>query len=355
MIKRNKKGKKQGLPPGTLVYSGEKAAFETQAYIIEFNEQNFETREITTEKCDVAPHFEQSVRWIRIIGLKNIDLISQVLNLFEIHPLVMEDIFATSQRSKYEDYRTYIYTVLKNIYWDAPSNEITYDQVSLILGKNYVLSFEEREGNLFLPILERISLPKGKVRSSLADYLFYCLIDITIDTYFSIIDIIESSIESLEDPVIDDPKPVLLQSIYRLKRDVNDFRKSIWPLREVINKIQREASPLFSSGLEIYFRDIYDHIFRLSDLIDNQRDIIFGMFDLYLSSVSNKMNDIMKVLTIISTIFIPLSFMSGFYGMNFKYMPELDWKPSYPILIGVMVIVVGLMIYYFKRKNFFSK
>ena len=219
------------------------------------------------------------------------------------------------------------------------------------MGENYVISFQERDTNLFNPIYERIHVPKGKVRVMGADYLFYVLIDIIIDDYFVVIEKVSEDIENIEDVLIKNPEPETLQDIYRLKRSSIELRKSIWPIREVISKLQREQSNLIRDELQIYLRDIYEHIFRISDLLENYRDIIFGMLDMYLSSVSNRMNDVMKVLTIISTIFIPLSFLAGFYGMNFIYMPEFSNPSAYPILIVAMIILVATMIIFFKKKK----
>jgi magnesium transporter len=235
--------------------------------------------------------------------------------------------------------------------WNHEKEEFDYEQISLVLGENYVLSFQERDTNLFNPIYERIQVPKGKVRSMGADYLYYVLIDIIIDNYFVILEKVGEDIEDIEDFLIQNPESETLQLIYQLKRSSIELRKSIWPMREVINKLQREQSNLIKDDLQIYLRDIYDHVFRITDLLENYRDIIFGMLDMYLSSVSNKMNDIMKVLTIISTIFIPLSFLAGFYGMNFIFMPELSSPFAYPTLITSMVIIALVMLFFFKKKK----
>ncbi len=256
-----------------------------------------------------------------------------------------------NQRPKLEDYGNYIFAVLKKLSWNQEREDFEYEQVSLILGENSVISFQERDTKLFNPIYERIQVPKGRVRLMGADYLFYVLIDIIIDNYFIILEKLGEDIENLEDFLIKNPEPETLQLIYRLKRSSIELRKSIWPIIEVINKLQQEQSNLIHDGLQIYLRDVYDHIFRISDLLENYRDIIFGMLDMYLSSVSNRMNDIMKVLTIISTIFIPISFLAGFYGMNFLHMPELSNPFAYPLLIIMMITIAFIMLYFFKRKR----
>lgn len=214
-----------------------------------------------------------------------------------------------------------------------------------------MITFSELESDTFNPILERIRGARGRIRSMKADYLAYALIDVIVDNYFLILEIIGEIIDELEDILVKNPKPELVQSIYRLKRANIDLRKSIWPLREVINKLQREQTKLISDELQIYLKDIFDHIYRISDQLENYRDIVFGMLDMYLSSVSNRMNDIMKVLTIISTVFIPLSFLTGFYGMNFIHMPEFSNPVAYPILIIIMILIAITMLIFFKRKN----
>ena len=289
------------------------------------------------------------IRWIKITGLTEAKLLEKVSA--KLHPLVMEDILNPFQRPKFEDYGEYIFIILKKMNFDQSSEQINSEQISLILGKNYVISFEEIKSEIFDMILERIRVPKGRIRLMGPDYLMYALIDVLVDNYFIILEYFGVFIEEIEDVLIKEPKPATLQRIYELKRKTIDIRKSIWPMREVINKLQREQSKLISDDLQYYLRDIYDHIFRITDLLENYRDIIFGMLDMYLSSVSNRMNDIMKVLTIISTVFIPLSFLSGFYGMNFQYMPELANPFSYPILIGVMISIFGLMLIYFRKRT----
>ncbi|MCJ7650036.1 MAG: magnesium/cobalt transporter CorA [Candidatus Lokiarchaeota archaeon] len=289
------------------------------------------------------------IRWIRITGLTDAQLFEKLS--VKLHPLVMEDILNPFQRPKFEDYGEYIFIILKKMIFDQSSEQINSEQISLILGKNYVISFEEIKSEIFDMILERIKVPKGRIRFMGPDYLMYALIDVIVDNYFIILEYFGVFIEEIEDVLINEPKPATLQRINELKRKTIEIRKSIWPMREVINKLQREQSKLISDDLQYYLRDIYDHIFRITDLLENYRDIIFGMLDMYLSSVSNRMNDIMKVLTIISTVFIPLSFLSGFYGMNFHYMPELANPLAYPILILVMISIFSVMLLYFRRKK----
>jgi magnesium transporter len=294
---------------------------------------------------------EGFIRWIDITGFSSIETFEKIGNLFNLHPLLIEDILSSNQRPKFEDYGEYIFIVLKKLDWDNELSNVMVEQISLILGPKYVLSIRVKESNIFDPIIERIKTPKGRVRYMGSDYLMYALTDITIDNYFILQDFLADFIEDVEDKLIENPELETLQLIYRMKRIIGDLKKSVWPIREVINQIQRSESTLIKDDLSLFLRDVYDHIYRINDSFQNFRDIISGMLDMYLSSVSNKMNDIMKVLTIISTIFIPLSFLAGFYGMNFQYMPELNNPISYPLLIFVMILIGGLMLLFFYKKK----
>jgi len=350
-LRKNKSYKKLGEPPGTLTHTIEKKMEETIIKKIDYRKENFHIEEVQKIDKDISSVPKSSIRWIKISGLKDLDKIESLGSVVEIHPLVLEDIISPNQRTKYEDYENYIFIVLKMITWDESLHEFDFDQISIILGANYIISIEEKHTDLFDPILERIKIPKGRLRSMGADYLAYALLDIIIDHYFINQDLIGEVIEEIEEKLVREPEVETLQSIHKLKRNVIELRKSIWPMRDVINSFQKEDSGLVNDDLQIFLRDLYDHIYRINDSFQNYRDIITGMLDLYLSSVSNKINDIMKVLTIISTIFIPLSFIAGFYGMNFIYMPELSSPLSYPILIIIMISIAFLMLLFFRKKS----
>ncbi len=345
-----KSSRKVGLPPGTIIYTEEVAKIETKIKIIDYNEDGYSIKEIKQIDEDLTIIKDSYVRWINIIGIHKPKIIREIGKQFDLHPLVLEDIVHPHQRPKYEDFKDFIFIVLKKLLWNE-DKEFSTEQVSVILGANYVISFQEKETELFKPILERITTPRGRIRIMGADYLAYALIDVLIDNYFIVQENIGEIIEQIEDELIEAPTIETLHTIYKLKREVTDLRKTVWPLREIINKLQREQSSLIGDDLNIYLRDIYDHIFRIYDAMQDYRDIISGMLDMYLSSVSNKMNEIMKVLTIISTIFIPLSFLAGLYGMNFLYMPELKIPIAYPILIVVMATIAGVMLVFFKKKG----
>ena len=351
MSSSKKKKKKVGLPPGTLIYTGDEVKGEIKIKITDYSEEFYDFQELKKPKKNLATIEKDHIRWIDVYGLTDVKVIEEIGHQFSLHPLVLEDVLSPNQRPKLEDYGNYIFVVIKKLIWIQEEDKFDYEQISLVLGENFVISFQERDTKLFNPIYDRIQVPKGRVRVMYADYLFYVLIDIIVDNYFIVLEKVGEDIENMEDILIKNPVPETLQLIYKLKRSSIELRKSIWPIREVINKLQREQSNLIRDELQIYLRDIYDHIFRISDLLENYRDIIFGMLDMYLSSVSNRMNDIMKVLTIISTIFIPISFLAGFYGMNFRYMPELTQPLAYPILIIIMSSIALIMVYFFKRKR----
>jgi magnesium transporter len=350
---RKKKLQKVGLPPGTLIYTGEKPEIETKVSIIDYNNENFNVEEIKKIVPNLYNIPKSKVRWINVSGLSNVKLIEDLGQLFKLHPLVLEDILNTDQRPKYENYEDYLFIVVKTLLFNDKPEIFEHDQISFILGADFLISFQEQESDIFQPIIQRIQQKKGRIRTMGPDYLLYTLIDVITDNYFILLETFPEIIELVEEELISDPRSATLQRIYDLKKKTIDVRKLLWPMREVINKLQREKTKFINEELQIYLRDIYDHIFLITELLENYRDIIFGMLDMYLSSMSYKMNDIMKVLTIISTIFIPISFLAGFYGMNFQYMPEFSNIFAYPILIIVMIIISIVLLYFFKRKKWF--
>lgn len=292
-----------------------------------------------------------TVTWINIDGIQRIDVIEKIGKHFNLHPLALEDIVNTGQRPKMEDFVDYIFVVLKMLHYDEKESETKAEQLSLILGPNWVISFQENEGDVFDPIRERIRADKGRIRKMGADYLVYALIDAVVDNYFIILEKIGEKIEEIEDELVANPAPETLQAIHNLKRQMIFLRKSVWPLREVISRLERWESQLINKSTDIYLRDVYDHTIQVIDAIETFRDMLSGMLDIYLSSVSNRMNEVMKVLTIIATIFIPLTLVAGLYGMNFRYMPELEWPWGYPLVLFVMFVIGVLMLIYFRKKK----
>ncbi|MGB2782709.1 MAG: magnesium/cobalt transporter CorA [Atribacterota bacterium] len=346
-----KKSKKVGLPPGTIVHIGNKRMEKVKINIIDYNEEHFQEKEVKSAG-ECFPYKDKStITWINIDGVHEIKVIEEIGKLFNLHSLILEDIVDTDQRPKIKDFRDYIFIILKMLYCDKKSNEMKVEQVSLILGKNYVISFQEREGDVFDFIRDRIRNNIGRIRKLGADYLVYSLMDAIVDNYFTIIEKLDEEIENLEDKVISQPNPANVQAIHELKRDLIFLRKSVLPLREVISILERGESPLVLESTNLYLRDVYGHTIQVMDTVESLRDIISGILDIYLSSINTRMNEIMKVLTIIATIFIPLTFITGIYGMNFQYMPEIKWFWSYPLILSVMLIIGIVMVIFFKRKK----
>ena len=346
-----KKLKKVGLPPGTLVHIGNKRIEKVKITIIDYDEKHFQEKEVkSAEEC--FPYKDKStITWINIDGVHEIKVIEEIGKHFNLHPLILEDIVDTDQRPKIKDFGNYIFIILKMLYYDEKDNEMKVEQVSLVLGKNYVISFQEREGDVFDAIRERNRNNIGRIRKLGADYLVYSLIDAIVDNYFTIIEKLDEEIENLEDKVIIQPNPSNVQAIHKLKRDLIFLRKSVWPLREVISFLEKGESPLVLESTNIYLRDVYGHTIQVMDTVETLRDIVSGILDIYLSSINTRMNEIMKILTIIATIFIPLTFITGIYGMNFQYMPEIKWFWGYPAVLSIMVAIGIGMLIYFKRKK----
>lgn len=350
MKKRQKKRSiKSGLPPGTPVYTGilEK---ETEIFIIDYDLKNYQEIQIKDLKECFAYKDKPTISWINIVGLYNTDVIEKIGKGFHLHPLVIEDILNIHQRPKIEYFEDYIFIVLKMLTYNKDYHEVESEQVSIILGKNFVLTFQERRGDVFDPIRNRIKISKGLIRKYGADYLVYALMDVIVDNYFVILEEIGEDIEGLEDKVVLNPSSEVVHSIHKLKGNLIVLRKSIWPLREILSTLEKTESHLIKN-IAVYLRDVYDHTIQVIDTIETFRDLATGMLDIYLSSVSNRMNETMKVLTIIATIFMPLTFIAGIYGMNFKYMPELEWKWGYPLVLIVMLGIGVMMALYFRKKK----
>lgn len=346
-----KRSRKSGLPPGTLVHIGEKKAEEIKITVIDYDEAGFQEAHFSSiEECLVFKD-KPSMTWINVEGLHDVGNIQKLGDCYGFHPLVLEDILNTHQRPKMEDYGEYLYIVLKMLH-NEKGPETIAEQISLILGRNFVISFQEGiEGDVFDPIRERIRGGKGRLRGMGADYLAYSLIDAIVDNYFVVLEKAGERIEDLEDELVKTPVTGTVQEIHALKREMIFLRKAVWPLREVINSLQRGDSSLIKEPTRIYLRDVYDHTIQIIDTVESSRDMLSGMLDIYLSSISNRMNEIMKFLTIIGTIFIPLTFIVGVYGMNFEFMPELKWRWGYFALWAVMAGIAVFMLFYFKRKK----
>ena len=342
---------KVGLPPGTLVHTGDQKVEKARINIIDYDEARIEEKEVeTVEEC--FPFRDSpSVTWINIDGVHDLELVGKIGEYFNIHPLTLEDIVNTGQRPKLEDFENHIFIVLKMLYCEPVKDEVEAEQVSLIVGSNFVISFQERVGDVFNPVRERIRKGKGRIRRAGADYLAYALIDSIVDNYFVILEQLGEGIEDVEQELATNPTQDTLQNIRVFKKEMLFLRKSVWPLREVVNSLERGELALFHESTGIYLRDVYDHIIQIIDTVESYRDMLSGMLDVYLSSISNKMNEVMKVLTIFASIFIPLTFFAGIYGMNFTFMPELGWPWGYFAALGFMALVGISLVIYFRRKK----
>ena len=348
--KLQKRSQKTGLAPGSLIHVGSRYTEKSKITLIRYDETFFAEKEISSIADFRSEKDKQGIAWLNIDGLQDIKLFEDIGELFGLHPLVLEDILNTDQRPKTEDYGDYIYLVLKNFHGQEGENLLS-DQVSIILGKDFILSFQERESGLCESIKEKISKNKGRIRKEGADYLAHAIIDDVVDNYFIVLENLEEKIENLEDDLVKKTNPSALEAIHILKRELILLRKSLWPLREAISSLERSESLLINKSTGIYFKDIYDHTIAIIDTVETFRDMLSGMLDIYLSTISNRLNEVMKVLTIIATIFMPLTFLAGVYGMNFKYMPELEYRWGYFCILGIMVVVALLMLRYFKKKK----
>jgi len=343
--------RKAGTSPGTLIHIGEQKVDETQMTLIDYDEEHLQERVLDGIEEAFPLKDLPTVTWINIDGLHQLDIIEKVGRHFNIHPLVLEDIVNTGQRPKTEEFEDLIFVVLKMLHYDENLEKITSEQFSLVLGPNFLISFQEIQGDVFRTVRERIRKPKTRIRKAGCDYLAYALIDAIVDHYFLILEKLGENIEALEEDLLENPSPETLQTLHEMKREMIYLRKQIWPIRELINSLVKGESSLINESTRLFFRDIYDHTIQIIDTIESYRDILSGMLDIYLSTLSNKMNEVMKVLTIIATIFIPITFVAGIYGMNFKFMPELEWRWGYVMVWAIIVVVVGIMISYFKKKK----
>ncbi|HUS85886.1 MAG TPA: magnesium/cobalt transporter CorA [Bacteroidales bacterium] len=343
--------KKAGLPPGALIHIGDHKTEKVTVSIISYNAENlYETTCKTTEDC-FPFKVKDNVNWINVDGLHNIETIVSIGNNFGLHPLLLEDVLNTHHRPKMEEFDDYIFLTLKMLSISDVDNSLGSEQVSFVLGKTWVISFQEKEGDIFDGFRGRLRESKGNIRQKGADYLLYRLIDTVVDNYFLVTEHINDATVKLEEKVLHTMDKESLQEIQHLKKLLINLRKAVSPLREAVSALEKESIELIHESTTRYLRDVYEHIIQVNDSIESLRDMLANLMDLYLSGVSNKMNQVMQVLTIIATIFIPLTFIAGVYGMNFDYIPELHWKYGYFGIWGVMLAVFIVMIFYFKRKK----
>ncbi|PBQ31563.1 magnesium and cobalt transport protein CorA [Sphingobacteriaceae bacterium] len=339
-----------GAPPGTLVYNGNETSAQVKITLIEYNEYEFLEREFY-DFHDCTKHLKDNmVKWINVEGVHDIQLVEKIGKLYDIHPLTLEDIVHIDQRPKFEDYEHYVLAIMKMIFYNK--EEVHSEQLSMILVKNTVISFQEPQGgDAFDIIRNRLRQAKGRVRKHGADYLFYALMDAVVDYYFFTIEKIGDKVAKIEEEIITEPRQESLIELYKLKREVIFLRKQVWPLRDMLSNLLRSESDFISPNTQLFFRDLQDHTMRIIDTVENYRDLLSGIMDIYLSTNANKMNEVMKVLTIMSSIFIPVTFIAGVYGMNFENMPELKSPYGYAAVWILMLSVMGGLVIYFKKKK----
>ncbi len=349
----SKRSGKAGLPAGSIVHIGEKRAERVRITLFEYDEGGGEERELPSVAEIPEGRRKHGVSWIDVEGLHDPAVIEALGARFSLHPLILEDVVNTGGRSKVQDCGDYLVVVAKLVHYDEPRDRILSEQVSFILGERYLISFQEQPLDIFDAVRERIRLGKGRARRMGADYLLYSLLDEIVDHYFLVIEKMGDRVELLEEELANHPSPEILKRIHLLRREMLVLKKAVWPLREVVSEVTRYDGALMEESVDIYLRDVYDHAIQIMDSVETMRDMVAGMMDIYLSSMSNRMNEVMKVLTVIATIFMPITFIAGVYGMNFEYMPELSWRWGYPAAWLLILIVSGGMAIAFKRKRWF--
>ncbi|PIR20926.1 MAG: magnesium and cobalt transport protein CorA [Deltaproteobacteria bacterium CG11_big_fil_rev_8_21_14_0_20_47_16] len=336
-----------GAIPGTLAIS--EIAQPTRIHIMQFNDASLIEQEVTVSD---VPKFlsDKTITWIDVHGLKDESVLRQLADQFSIHPLALEDVVHTPQRPKTETYDNHLFVITRMIFMNGAPTAST-EQLSVFIGQNYVLSFQGHSTGTLNPVRDRIQTGKGSIRKAGADYVGYAILDTVIDKYYPVLEQYGEQLESTERQTIENPTNKTLQQIYRIKRELLDVRRSVWPQRDVMSSLIREETPFISRSVKVYLRDCYDHIIQLMDVVDTYREMSSNLMDIYLTTLSNKTNEVMKVLTIMASIFIPLTFIVGIYGMNFEYMPELTWKWGYPAVWAVMLTVAGLLLHNFKHRG----
>lgn len=343
--------KKAGLPPGSLVYIGDKISKEIKISMVEYDTQTLVVRDdISIAEC-LKYLKTPSLTWINICGIHDSAILNAVGTQFGLHGLLLEDVMNTTQRPKLDDYKDHIFIVLRALMLEANGEKLDDTQVSIVLGKNYLITFMENCQNIFTSVKDRIVAGNERIRSSGTDYLCYALIDSIVDQYFIILEEMDQKLDDLEKKLLVHSGPSVMHRIQHVKKEIILLRKSVWPTREVINNFQKLDSPLVSLTTRPYMQDVYDHTIQAIDTIESFRDLSSGMLDVYLSNMSQRLNEIMKVLTVVSTIFVPLTFIASIYGMNFDYMPELRWKWGYALTLGIMATVASGMLLFFRRKK----
>jgi magnesium transporter len=354
MSHRNRKRhRKPGLSPGELRgFAHSDTKDFPEIHLIKFNATDIEEGVVSSVNDMVLPSRDSNfVYWYNVDGVYNPSQLEEIEQKYKLHPLLMEDIASAEQRPKLDDYGEYIFLTIKMIHYDEKIAELNSEQVSFVIAPNLIVSFQERKGDVFDPNRERLRQNRGKMRKMGVDYLLYSLLDTVVDHYFEIMEYVGDKLEIIEQEMLTNPEPAKLKELYKFRRELIYLRKSVWPLREVIVKMERDDCSMISEDVKPFLRDVYDHTIQVIETVESTRDILSGIVDVYLSSVSNRMNSVMKVLTVISTIFMPLAFITSLYGMNFDNMPELHTHYGYYYVIGVCCFSVIGMLFYFQRKK----
>ncbi|MFT5710027.1 MAG: magnesium transporter [Halioglobus sp.] len=343
---------KTGLPPGSLIHVGDVHDTVTTMYVVDYSKETLEEKAIESIDEILKYKDSQTVTWVIVEGLGNVDVVARIGAIFGIHQLVLEDILNTNQRPKFEDYDSYLYIVLKSLLSENERFTVNYEQISILVLNNFVFMFKEKKDDLFDSLKQRIRSSKGRLRSLGADYLTYAILDYIVDQNFLLLDSLDEVITPLEDSLLaSEPTENLLYQIQKLKREIISIRRYVSPVRELLSGMLRSESALINKSTDIYLRDVSDHVVRVVESIESHRDILNGLLEIYISRVSNKMNEVMKVLTVFASIFIPLTFIAGIYGMNFEYMPELQVKWAYPALWIAFITIPVVLLVYFKKKK----
>ena len=344
---------KPGSAPGLLIHSGPQKVEKVRLRLFEYDAERLSEKTLVNIGEAFPTRDNPPVGWLNVDGLHDTEVLGGLRDHFGIHLLAMEDVVTLGHRAKMEEYEGYILLVLPMLSFDEETLTVQTEQLSLIMGPNWVLTFQERFGDVFEPVRERLRAAHGRIRHRGADYLAYALMDAVVDRYFGILEKLGDVAEDLDAIVMEDPAPEILHRINHLKKELLLLRRSIWPLREALSAFARTESELVTESTQVFARDVYDHAVQVIDTVETLRDLTGGMTDLYLSSMGHRTNEVMKVLTIMASIFIPLTFMAGVYGMNFEFMPELHVPWAYPVLWTLMLSVAGGMVWFFKRKRWF--
>lgn len=350
MKKSKRKNKKAGLPPGSVVYTGHRVHDDIIIESIAFNSNSIEKKELNDiSEITLKKDF---VNWINIDGIHNVDYVKEIGEKFKIDNFILEDIVNVGQRPKIELRDNLLFMVLKMMDIDETTEKIEVEQLSIVVGENFVLTLQEKRGDVFKPIRDRMNQSIGKIRTSGSDYLAYSFLDIIVDNYFLILEHIEEEIDFIENKLINQAEQEDLEKILKFKQEFASIKRGMHPVREIVSKLNYTGDlPLFGDKMKVYISDVYDHTIRINEMLENTSSRVTTLVEIYHSTVNKQMNDTMKVLTIITTIFVPLSLLTGIYGMNFEYIPLLKWKYGYHALMFFMVTMSMIMIYFFKKKK----